>query len=77
VKPGAKVLMQVDGKPFMVAGEYGPNKARIVCILGAPMGKAEKGQIPFWKDENWPVVLYNTLGWAGPWPGIRGFADGL
>ena len=52
-KPGARVLMQVDGKPFMVAGEYGPNKARILCILGAPMGDARQGQIPFWQDGDW------------------------
>ncbi|MHB9132517.1 MAG: glutamine amidotransferase [Armatimonadota bacterium] len=72
-KPGAKVVLQVDGKPFMVAGEYGPNKGRIICILGAPMGDPTKGQIPFWKDEMWPLILKNAIDWASPWPGIRGF----
>lgn len=72
-KPGAKVLMQVDGKPFMVVGEYGPNKARIICILGAPMGEPGKGQIPFWQDDAWPLVLHNAVVWAGPWLPVRGF----
>ncbi|MHB9129457.1 MAG: hypothetical protein ACYDBB_00010 [Armatimonadota bacterium] len=63
-KPGAKVLMQVDGKPFMVAGEYGPKKARIVCILGAPMGDPKKGQIPFWRDAEWYLILRDAIWWA-------------
>jgi uncharacterized membrane protein len=65
VKPGAQVLMQVDGKPFMVAGEYGPNKARIVCILGAPLGNPQKGQTPFWQDKGWYLILRNAIWWAG------------
>ena len=59
-KPLAKVLAQVDGKPFIVAGEYGPKKARIVCILGAPMGAPTKGQIPFWHGSG---VLSRPPGW--------------
>ena len=64
VKPGAKVLMQVDGKPFMVAGEYGPKNARIVCILGAPMGSPAKGQTAFWQDQGWYWILRNAIYWA-------------
>ena len=65
VKPGAQVLMQVDGKPFMVAGEYGPNKARIVCILGAPLGNPQKGQTAFWEEKDWYLILRNAIWWAG------------
>lgn len=64
VKPGAQVLLQVDGKPFLVTGEYGPNKARIVCILGAPLGNPGPGQTPFWKDKNWYLLLRNAIWWA-------------
>ncbi len=71
-KPGSKVLMQVDGKPFLVAGQYGPNKARILCLLGAPLGTPAKGQAPFWKDEMWPLMLKNALIWQSPWSGMRG-----
>lgn len=63
-KPGAKVLMQVDGQPFMVAGEYGPNKARIVCILGAPMGSPAAGQTPFWQEDDWCLMLRNAIWWV-------------
>ncbi|HEY3416894.1 MAG TPA: hypothetical protein VGM23_08430, partial [Armatimonadota bacterium] len=64
LKPGAKVLMQVDGKPFMVAGEYGPKNARIVCILGAPMGNPGKGQTAFWQDPGWYWILRNAVYWV-------------
>lgn len=64
VKPGAQVLMQVDGKPFLVAGEYGPNKARIVCILGAPLGNPQRGQTGFWSDKGWYLILRNAIWWA-------------
>lgn len=63
-KPDAQVLMMVDEKPFLVAGEYGPNQARIVCILGAPMGEPAPGQVPFWEDPGWYVVLRNVLWWV-------------
>jgi hypothetical protein len=63
-KPGAKVLMTVDGKPFMVAGEYGPNNARIVCILGAPMGNPSKDELPFWQDKEWYLILRNAIWWT-------------
>lgn len=65
VKPGAQVLMQVDGKPFLVVGEYGPNKARIVCLLGAPLGNVQKGQTAFWQDKGWYTILRNAIWWAG------------
>jgi uncharacterized membrane protein len=74
VKPGAKVLMQVDGKPFMVAGEYGPKNARIVCILGAPMGIPGKGQTAFWQDPNWYWILRNAVYWVSGYRDMR-FAE--
>ncbi len=64
IKPGAQVLMQCDGKPFMVAGEYGPNKARIVCLIGAPLGNVQKGQTGFWQDKGWYLILRNAIWWA-------------
>jgi len=63
-RPGVQVLMQVGGKPFMVAGEYGPGRARIICLLGAPLGSPARGQTPFWKDPGWCLVLRNALWWA-------------
>ncbi|HEY3398955.1 MAG TPA: hypothetical protein VGM19_15005 [Armatimonadota bacterium] len=68
VKPGAQVLLQVDGKPFLVTSEYGPNKARIVCVLGAPLGKPAAGQVAFWQDPDWYLVLRNALWWVGKRP---------
>jgi len=74
-KPGTKVVMQVGGKPFMVVGEYGPNKARVICILGAPMGQPRAGDVPFWQDDAWPLILHNAVVWAGPWLPIRGWKE--
>jgi len=63
-KPGTKVLLQTGGQPFMVTGEYGPNKARIVCILGAALGSPAHGQTPFWQDAQWTLMLRNAIWWA-------------
>jgi len=63
-KPGAQVLMEADGKPFMVAGEYGPANARIVCVLGAPMGEPSGEQVPFWKEPQWYLILRNVIWWT-------------
>jgi len=57
-KPGAQVAMEVGGKPFMVVGEYGPADARIVCILGAPMGEPSGEQVPFWKEPQYCAMRY-------------------
>jgi len=67
--------MQVGGKPFVVIGEYGPNKARVICILGAPMGQPRTGDVPFWQDDAWPLILHNAIVWAGPWLPIRGWKE--
>lgn len=63
VRPGARVVMQVGGQPFLVLGEYGPNQARIACLLGAPLGAPQAGQTPFWRDPGWILILRNTLWW--------------
>ena len=64
LKPGAKPLLLADGAPVMAAWEYGPNKARIVCIAAAPMGDPNKGDAPFWKDPNWPILLRDAIWWV-------------
>ncbi len=63
LKAGARVAMQAGGKPFLVLGEVGPSKARVACLLGAPLGAPAPGQTPFWQDDGWALVLRNTLWW--------------
>ena len=64
VKPGAQVYMQCDDRPFLVGWEYGPNHARVICLLGAPLGDPGKGELPFWEETRWHDLLRNALWWA-------------
>ncbi len=61
VKPWGRVILQVDGKPFLVVGEKG--KQRIACILGAPMGSMEQGQLPFWQWNDWNYLMQQLCWW--------------
>ena len=61
VKPWGRVILQVDGKPFLVVGEKG--KQRIACILGAPMGSMEQGQLPFWQWNDWTYLMQQLCWW--------------
>lgn len=63
VKPGAKVVLTVGGRPFLVIGEVGPMKARVACILGAPMGDVGENT-PFWAWCDWPYLLRQILWWS-------------
>ena len=63
VKPGARVVLEAGGRPMLVVGEFGPNKARVACLLAAPMGDPPAGQTPFWRSRGWPYVLRNLLWW--------------
>ncbi len=64
LKEGAKAVLLADGAPVMAAWEYGPNKARIVCVAAAPMGEPGKNQTPFWKDPNWMLLLRDAIWWT-------------
>jgi hypothetical protein len=64
LKDGAKAVLLADGAPIMSAWEYGPNKARIVCIAAAPMGEPAKGETPFWKDPKWSLLLRDAIWWV-------------
>lgn len=64
VKPDAKAVLTAGGKPFLVIGEYGPRKARVACILGAPMGAMGKGETPFWKWQDWSYLLRQVIWWV-------------
>ena len=55
------MILQVDGKPFLVVGEKG--KQRIACILGAPMGSMEQGQLPFWQWNDWTYLMQQLCWW--------------
>lgn len=64
LKDGAKAVLMADGAPIMAVWEYGPNKARIVCIAAAPMGEPPKGETPFWKDPKWSLLLRDAIWWV-------------
>ncbi|HEY3418536.1 MAG TPA: glutamine amidotransferase [Armatimonadota bacterium] len=64
VKPWAKVAVEVNGQPFIVYGEVGPKKARVVCILGAPMGAFAKNEMPFWQWKDWVYLLRQAAWWT-------------
>ncbi|MFA6294477.1 MAG: hypothetical protein WC637_21985, partial [Victivallales bacterium] len=64
LKQGAVPILFAGGKPVMTAWEYGPNKARIVCIAAAPMGDPGKDEMPFWKDPCWYLMLRDAIWWV-------------
>ncbi len=64
IKEGAMPILNADGKPVMAAWEYGSNKARIICITAAPMGDMKEGQLPFWRDPNWYLLLRDCIWWV-------------
>jgi uncharacterized membrane protein len=67
VKPWGKVVLTAGGKPFLVTGEAGPRKARVICILGAPMGTLGKGQTAFWEWRDWRYLLRQVFWWTQPY----------
>ena len=64
VKPWGKTILTAGGKPFLVVGETGPGKARVACILGAPMGTLGKGKTPFWQWDDWAYLLRQVYWWV-------------
>jgi len=63
VKPWATTVLTVAGKPFLVIGAKG--RARMACILGAPMGTVERGTTPFWRWHDWRYFLRQLCWWVG------------
>ena len=59
VKPGAKILLTVGGKPLLVAGSYG--KGKVLVWLGTPMGDPPAGTEPYWKNSNWKSFMTKTI----------------
>ena len=64
VKPGAKVLLKVGGRPFLVTGEYGKANTRIACILGAPLGEPQVGHRAFWQSPAWHYLVRSLIWWT-------------
>ncbi|MBI4023846.1 MAG: hypothetical protein HY360_02630 [Verrucomicrobia bacterium] len=64
VKPWGKVVLEADGRPFLVIGEVGLNKARVACFLGVPMGSFDKGQTPFWEWDDWKYLFRQLIWWV-------------
>jgi len=64
VKPWGKTVLTAGGQPFLVIGEAGKAKARVACILGAPMGTLGKGKTPFWEWEDWRFFLRQVYWWV-------------
>ena len=67
VKPWGKVVLTSGGKPFVVVGESGPRKARVICIMGAPMGTMEPGKTPFWEWRDWRYLMRQVFWWTQPY----------
>jgi len=63
-KPWGKTVLEADGHPFLVIGEVGPNKARVACITGAPMGTFDKKAVPFWEWSDWKYLLRQLNWWV-------------
>ena len=61
MKPWGKVLLEVEGRPFLVVGEVGPAKAQVFCILGTPMGELGKGRTAFWEWEDWKYLMRQII----------------
>jgi uncharacterized membrane protein len=62
VRPWGRVILAAAGQPFLVTGETGAGRARVACILGAPMGTMARGQTPFWQWRDW-LYLMRQLNW--------------
>jgi uncharacterized membrane protein len=74
LKPGARVVLTAGGKPFLVTGEAGPNKARVICILGAAMGTVPAGQTAFWEWSDWRYLMRQVFWWTQPYYDYHLFA---
>lgn len=59
VKPGAKVLLTVWGKPLLVEGTHG--KGKVLVWLGTPMGEPPAGTEAYWKSENWKKFMNTKI----------------
>jgi len=59
VKPGAKVLMTVGGKPLLVEGTFG--KGKVLVWLGTPLGEPANGTEPYWENPKWKSAMSETL----------------
>ncbi len=54
-KPGAKVLLEADGKPMLIAAAYG--QGTVLVFAGSVMGDPPTGQTAFWDWPDWPRLL--------------------
>lgn len=64
VKPWGHVAVHAGERPFLVYGEIGPRKSRVVCVLGAPMGSFGEDETPFWQWADWTYLLRQAAWWA-------------
>jgi uncharacterized membrane protein len=63
VKSWGRTVLTAGGRPFLVIGEAGPGKARVACLLGAPMGGCGPKLTPFWQWDDWPYLMRQLQWW--------------
>ncbi len=69
VKPGARVVLTVEGKPLMILHEIG--KGRVGVLAGTVCGVPGEGQVPLWETGRWPAALSASLDWLARKPETR------
>jgi uncharacterized membrane protein len=59
VKPGARTLLTVGGRPLLVEGAYG--KGKVLLWLGTPLGEPPAGTEPYWVNANWKTFMAKAI----------------
>ena len=62
-KLGSSVALYAGGEPVLVTGQVG--QGRVAVFTGTALGDRKGTELPFWEWQGWPVILGDTVRWAG------------
>lgn len=60
-KPGAEILLECDGIPLLVLGQYG--KGRVAVFTGAYLGAPAEGEVFFYQWRDYAPLLSRIIQW--------------
>ena len=62
-KAAANVALYADKEPVLITSQIG--QGRVAVFTGTVLGDKQGADLPFWQWQGWPVILGNTVRWAG------------